>query len=97
MQLGKFKATVFDAKKAEKRKNTVVANLSTLEGKDQDDKNKYCSWRTFFVGNAYEKALVLEDKDRIFVTEAKIENFYNKEQEKNYVQVTVFDFDEVEE
>ena len=97
MQLGKVKATVFDAKRAEKRKNTVVANISTLEGKDQDGKYQYCSWRANFVGDAYAKALGLTDKDRIVITSGKIENFYNKEKEKNYTIVTVFEFEEDEE
>ncbi len=93
MKLGNVKATVFDAKKEAKRKNTVIANISTYEGKDQEGNNRYCSWKARFVGDAYEPALNLEDKDKIEITSGKIENNYNKEQEKLYVVVTVFDFE----
>lgn len=93
MKLGTVKATVFDAKKEAKRKNTVIANISTYEGKDQNGNNRYCAWKARFVGDAYEPALNLVDKDRIVITIGKIENNYNKEQEKLYVVVTVFEFE----
>lgn len=93
MKLGKVKATVFDAKREEKRKNTVIANISTYEGKDQEDNNRYCSWKARFVGDAFEPALNLADKDKIVITSGKIENNYNKEQERLYVIVTIFDFE----
>lgn len=85
-------ATVFQPQEAEKRKNTWMANLSTFEGY-KDGKNVYCSWRTFFVSDAYEKAKSLKNKDRIILTDAKIENNYDKEKEKLYVTLTVFDFE----
>lgn len=93
MKLGEVKANVFEVKRDEKRKNTIIANISTYEGKDQNDKNQYCSWRARFVSDAYEKALGLKDKDRIIITKGKVENNYNKEQERLYVHVTIFDFD----
>ena len=86
-------ATVFQPQEAEKRKNTWMANLSTFEGKDQEGKNIYASWRSFFVGDAYEKAKNLKDRDRIVLTNSKIENNYDKEKEKLYVTLTVFDFE----
>ena len=97
MQIGRTKATVFQPKKEEKRKNTVLANISTYEGKDQEGNSQYCSWRARFVGSAYERALGLEDKDRIVIKSGKIENNYNKEQERLYVTVTIFDFEDDEE
>ena len=93
MKLATNKATVFEVKKDESRKNTVQANISTYEGKGQNDEPVYSSWFTRFVGKAYEKALGLQDKDRIVIKEGKIENYYNKEKGKLYVSVTVFDFD----
>lgn len=86
-------ATVFEPKEADKRKNTWMANLSTYEGKDKDGKNLYSSWRAFFVGDAYEKAKSLKEKDRIILTNSKIENNYDKGKEKLYVTLTVFDFE----
>lgn len=89
----KQEARVFEIKESENRKNTYRANISTYEGKGQDDKNKYSSWNAYFVGDAYKKAKSLKDKDKIILTMAKIENSYNKEKEKLYINVTIFDFD----
>ena len=90
------KARVYNAAVNEKRKNTVSANLSTYEGKDKDDNAVYSLWRTNFVGAAFEKAKMLSSKDEIILTDAKIENSYNKQNEKSYVYLTVFDFDKAD-
>lgn len=90
------KAKVFDVEVSEKRKNTVTANLSTYEGKDKDDNAVYSSWRANFVGGAYEKAKSLSAKDEITLLDAKVENSYNKEKERLYVTITVFDFAKTE-
>ncbi|NCE98099.1 hypothetical protein [Emergencia sp. 1XD21-10] len=94
MKLGETKATVFDAKIEENRKDTVIATISTFEGKDKDGNNRYCSWRARFVGDAYENALNLVDKDRIIITSGKVENNYIKKTKRLYVNVTIFDFEE---
>ena len=91
------KAMVFQAKKDENRKRTVIADISTYEGRDQDDKPRYASWRARFVGEAYEDALGLEDKDRIIIQPGIVDNVYNKEKEKLYVTVTIFRFENDEE
>lgn len=90
-------ARVFSIKEAEHRKNTIRANISTYEGKTQDDKSKYSSWNTYFVGEAYEKAKELEDKDKIILTKAKVENNYDKSKEQLYLTLTVFDFEKKED
>jgi len=87
------KARVFDISKNDNRKNTFTANLSTFEGKDKDDNNVYSSWKANFVGKAYEKAGGLNEKDEITLTNAKVESSYNKEKERLYVTVTVFDYE----
>ena len=91
------KAMVFQAKKDENRKRTVIADIRTYEGKDQDDKPRYASWRARFVGEAYEDALDLEGKDRIIIQSSIVDNVYNKEKEKLYVTVTLFRFENDEE
>ena len=91
------KAMVFQAKKDENRKRTVIADISTYEGRDQDDKPRYAFWRARFVGEAYEDALGLEDKDRIIIQSGIVDNVYNKEKEKLYVTVTIFRFKNDEE
>lgn len=97
MQISKDqRARVFDVAENEGRKNTYTANLSTYEGKDKDDKSVYSSWRANFVSKAYEKAKDLKEKDEIVLTNAKVENSYNKDKEKLYVTITVFDFEKSE-
>jgi len=49
------------------------------------------------VGEAYEDALGLEDKDRIIIQSGIVDNVYNKEKEKLYVTVTIFRFENDEE
>lgn len=92
MKLDKNIVMVFDAKKSENRKKTVEANISSYEGRDQDDNPRYSNWRAYFVGDAYKEALTLENQDRIKILEGKIENNYNKESKKLFVTVTIFDF-----
>ena len=75
----------------------LIANIRTYEGKDQDDKPRYTSWWARFVGEAYEDALDLEDKDRIIIQFGIVDNVYNKEKEKLYVTVTLFRFENDEE
>ena len=71
------KGNVFNITESENRKNTVTANFSTYEGEDKDGNAVYSSWRTHFVGNAYEKAKSLTEKDKILLLNAKVENNYN--------------------
>lgn len=93
------KAIVFDLKKMERRKNTISATIGTYEGKDQNGDPKYSNWRAYFVGEAYKKAFDLHEKDKIILSDAKIENNYDYENEVQYVYVTIFNFkpDEDEE
>ena len=88
-------ANVFEARIDEKRKRTVIADISVYEGKDQDDQARYSSWKTKFVGEAYEDALKLNDKDKIVIRSGLVDNFYNKETKKLYVTVTIFKFEKV--
>lgn len=87
------KARVWKCKKNDKRKNTYDVQMSTYEGKDKDDNARYSSWNASFVGDAYEKASELKEKDEIILLNAKIESVYLKEKKKEYTNLTVFDFD----
>jgi hypothetical protein len=92
MQLANTKATVFDIQMSDKKKNTMIATISTLESA-KDEEKKYCSWHAEFVEKAFEKAQGLNaEKDYIEITNGKISNYYSKEKERLYVTVTVFDF-----
>lgn len=90
----KQKVSVFQPRKSEMIKSTVEATISSSR-KKQDQDYEYFSWNAKFVGMAYQKALELQDKDRIMLTEAAVENYYNKEKRKLYVSVIIFDFEMV--
>lgn len=95
LQIKEQTVMVWDVKEAEKVKNTMEANVSTskiLRNGDTEER-KYMSWATKFVGKAYEPAKNLKDKDIIKIKEAGIENYYNKESEKLYVTLVIFDFE----
>lgn len=77
--------------KVEQKEKSVQANLSTSKKlPDGNYKNMY--WIAHFVGGATEKAKSLKDKDKIEITNGIIENNFDKEKDKLYVNVTIFDF-----
>lgn len=71
--------------------------ISTYEGKDMDDKSKWSSWFCRFVGKAAKPAAKLDDGEQIVLTNAKIENTYDKDKKRSWYNVTVFSFEEYEE
>lgn len=90
------KAKVFDPDVSKNRSNTVIARISTKEGKDENGSIIYSSWYTRFVGDAYLKAQGLAGGEWIELTRSKVHNDYNKEKEQLFVTVTIFDFDVLE-
>ncbi len=75
----------------------VQAQLSTpKKEKNEENPYSYQSWFCKFVGEAVEEAKKLKNQDRINVTNAIIENEYVKESDKNYVTVTIFNFEKEE-
>jgi hypothetical protein len=88
------KVKVFKVNEHEKRKNTMQVHISSYEGKDKNGEAIYSSWFANFVGTAYTKAKdELKEGDYIQLTNGKIENIYNKEKGKAFLEVIVFDFD----
>ena len=80
--------TVFDV---EDKGKYISANLSTSK-KNRDDTYTRMSWKARFVGEAFEKAKSLCDKDKIEITNGAIENSYDKDAKKLWLTVIVFDF-----
>ena len=68
--------------KSQRKIFCLIADIRTYEGRDPDDKPRYAAWWARFVGEAYEDALGLEDKDRIIIQSGIVDNVYNKEKEK---------------
>ena len=65
------------------KKNILVdCRYPHLRGKRSRRQAKICFLRARFVGEAYEDALDLEDKDRIIIQPGIVDNVYNKEKEK---------------
>ena len=78
---------------------TIYGTLSvSVKVGEEDGKNKYESdyYKSYFVGNAYQKAKELENKQRIKINKMTIRNRYIEEKGKNYVSVTIYDFDVLE-
>lgn len=85
---GKY-VSVFEVEVKEKY---CTANLSTSK-KNTDGTYTNMYWKARFVGKAFDKAKKLKDKDKIEITNGIIENSYDKEKEKLWVIVTVFEFE----
>lgn len=75
----------------EEREKYCIANLSTSK-KNTDNTYTNMYWRARFVGKAFDKAKKLKDKDKIEITNGIIENNYDKEKDKLWVTVTIFEF-----
>ena len=99
------RGTVFqpEEKTSKNGKTFFVANLSTsrkipasTEGGEVKYKNS--GWRATFVGDAAKKfkELGIKEKDMIELLNAEIENEYVKEKERNYVNLTVYNFKKVD-
>jgi hypothetical protein len=82
-------ARVFDITVQDKY---VEATLSTSK-KGQDGEYTYQSWKTRFVGNCKKQAEQLNEKDFIKINNGIVENTYNKETKKGYVNVVVFEYE----
>lgn len=90
--ISKDKATKIYAKvwKVEKREKYTALQVSTVE-KQQDGSYKNSGWNCRLVGKA--KEFPVNKGDRIIITSAKIENVYNAEQKKSWLNIIVFDLE----
>ena len=79
--------------KVETKEKYVVANTSSGD-KQQDGTYKNSNWSVRFVGKCFESAKGLEEGDSIIVKSAKIENIWDKQKERNWLNLIVFDFEE---
>lgn len=87
---GKY-VSVFEAEDKEK---FVQANLSTSK-KNQDGSYTNMYWKARFVGDAYEPAKALVDKDKIHILRGAVENKFDKEKDKLYVTIVIFSFKKI--
>ena len=68
----------------------IKTGKKTEDGKDEF---VYETWDARFVGGAFEKASVLEDKTAITLTEWAARPNYNKEKKTNYPYLLIMAFD----
>lgn len=93
----KVHATFFKDEGKTNTDKTIYGNLSVSvkvgEKPDgtPDYENDY--YKAYFVGGAYELAKTLGNQQRICITKMRIRNRYVSEKKKNYVSVTIFDFE----
>ncbi len=75
---------------------TIYGTLSvSVKVGEENGIPKYESdiYKAYFVGGAYSKARTLQNKQKIKINKMTIRNRYVQEKGKNYVSVTVYDFD----
>lgn len=78
----------------------IFANLATSkkdtyldESGERKQKRSYMYWPAKFVGDAFEAAKALRDKDCINILHGAIENTYSAERKAYFITVVVFAFD----
>lgn len=84
---------IVSLKKSTKVINTVEAYISSYEGKNKQGEKIFSTWKCYFKGEAYYKALELQQKDIILLRKAKVVNDYNYEKNKIYVNVVCYNFE----
>ncbi|HYE12220.1 MAG TPA: hypothetical protein VEF53_18780 [Patescibacteria group bacterium] len=84
------KATVFSV---EDKGTYIKAKLSTSRKDKQKDEWVNSSWFTRFVGKAKDMAKGLQDKDKITLVNAAIENVYDKDKKQSFLSLVVFKFE----
>ena len=75
--------------KVDKKEKYTSLQISTSD-KQQDGTYKNSGWNCRLVGKA--KDIAVNENDRIVITSAKIENIYDKENKKSWLNIIVFDF-----
>ena len=73
--------------------NGYVKGRVGSSSKKQDDTYENSNWFVSFGKNCKDKALTLQEKDRIFMKDFSIKNVYNKETEKAYFNFNIYSFD----
>ena len=84
---------VANIRKSKKVINTVEAYISSYEGKDKNGEMQFSTWKCYFKGKAYYKALKLKEKDIILLRKAKVTNMYHYQKEILYVNVICYNFE----
>lgn len=82
---------VFSVREVEKCINCITADFSLYERREKS-RAVYSRWKINFVGEAYNLAKKLEERDEIILLQAKIEKFYNKDVNEMFIFITCYQF-----
>lgn len=83
---------VFSVREVKKCINCITADFSLYERREED-KVIYSRWKINFVGNAYNLAKKLKERDNIILLQAKIEKLYNKNINEMFIFITCYEFE----
>lgn len=83
-----FKTAFMKVWKVDKKDNYIALNVSTSD-KQQDGTYKNSNWNVRLVGKA--KELEVVEGSRIKVVSGKVENIYDKDKQRSWLNVIVFD------
>ena len=85
-----FEKCFFKVWKIEDKGKYSLCNVSTGD-KQQDGTYKNSSWQLKLIGNKGDRNLL--EGDTIITKKAKVENIYDKEKKRSWLNVIVFDWD----
>lgn len=77
----------------EDKRNYVQARLSSSRKDKRNNTWVNSNWFARFVGDCARRAADLEERDKIIITNGTVENVYDKEKNRTWLNVTVFDFE----
>ena len=85
--------TVWEVKPTTSKRVTRAKVSSSKKNRDSDTWDTDFSAWVKFLGNAAEAALKLKQKDRIVAKRVEVQNEYNKEEQKEYTDFIIWEFD----
>lgn len=72
----------------------IQAKVSSSRKDKRDDTWVNSNWFVRFVGKCTDQARVLSKGDRVIITNGTVESVYDKEKQRVYTNVTVFEFEQ---
>jgi len=89
---GNYRGTYATVWAVEQKGSFVKGRIST-SSKNQDDTYTNSNWFVTFGKNCSEKALKLNERDRIFIKDLKLENIYVADKNQSYLNFNIYSFD----
>ena len=90
LNITKSYATVW---KVEDKGKYCSGRISTSKKDKRTGNYVNSNWQIRFIGHSFEPAKALKEKDKITITNGFIENIWDKENNRNWLTLVVFDFE----